>query len=186
LSVLSQILKVSPTRYRAIFGTFPNGVSVVTTRDLDGDLNGLTATSVCSLSLEPPLLLVCVSDDSTTLPALRRRRRFVVNFLAGGKSATARRFASDDNDKFVGIAWKPSMEHELPILVDDAAAYAECRTVNEIQAGDHVIIVGLIEDGELMSDRSALVFRGGVYTTWPAEAAVGPDTDTPMLFLTGL
>jgi len=173
---LSQTLGLSPARYRAIFGSFPNGVSVVTTRDLDGTLNGLTATSVCSLSLDPPLLLVCVSDDSTTLPALLRRKRFVVNFLAGDKAALARHFASDLDDKFASVRWRASAEHELPILSDDAAAYAECRTVEEIQAGDHLIVVGLIEDGELTANRSALVFRGGAYRNWPAEAGAAPET----------
>jgi flavin reductase (DIM6/NTAB) family NADH-FMN oxidoreductase RutF len=183
---LSQSLALPTARYRAIFGSFPNGVSVVTTRDFDGTLNGLTATSVCSLSLDPPLLLVCVSDDSTTLPALQRRKRFVVNFLAGDKAAVARHFASDLDDKFAVVRWRPSVEHELPILSDDAVAYAECRTVEEIQAGDHVIVVGLIEDGDLTANRSALVFRGGIYRNWPAEASADAETTARALASQGL
>jgi flavin reductase (DIM6/NTAB) family NADH-FMN oxidoreductase RutF len=120
------------------------------------------------------MLLVCVSHDSTTLPALVRRRRFVVNFLAGDRVSLARRFASDLDDKFAEVEWQPTADHDLPILIDDAVAYAECRTVEEIEAGDHVIVIGLIEDGDQMPDRSALVFRGGVFKNWHEHA--DPDT----------
>lgn len=173
---MSQASVISPARFRSIFGTFPAGVSVVTTSDLDGRPFGLTATSVCSVSLEPPLLLVCVADDSTTLPALRLSKRFVVNFLAGGRVGLARRYASDLEDKFAGVRWLPSAEG-VRILSDDSVSYAECRTVDERRAGDHLIVIGLVERGEVLAEAPPLMFRGGVFKSWPDDEATAAEAD---------
>jgi len=114
-----------------------------------------------------------------------------VNFLAGDRATVARRFASDLEDKFAGLACKPTAEYDVPILIDDAVAYVECQTVEEIQAGDHVIVIGRIEDGDHMPDRSALVFRGGVYKNWHEHADTDnwhehADTDSPASASRGL
>ena len=127
--------------------SYPAGVAVVTTLDTDGTPRGLTTTAVSSVSAEPPLLLVCVDLTSRTLPALRAGGRFVVNFLREGRSELARLFASKAEDKFAGVEWRPSATG-MPVLEADALAWAECVTVHEIEPGDHVVLLGQVEDGD--------------------------------------
>src|SRR4051812_35695466 len=130
-----------------IMSSFPSGVAIVTTLDGDGTPRGLTSTAVSSVSADPPLLLVCVDLESRTLEALRLRGRFVVNFMRQGRGELARVFASKSDSKFEGLSWRPSPVG-LPVLVDDALAWAECEAVQEVEAGDHVILVGSVEAGE--------------------------------------
>ncbi len=129
-----------------IMASYPAGVAIVTTLEPDGTPRGLTTTAVSSVSAEPPLLLVCVDLTSRTLPALREGGRFVVNFLREGRSEVARLFASKADDKFDLVEWRPSASG-LPVLAADALAWAECVTVHELEPGDHVILLGRVEEG---------------------------------------
>jgi flavin reductase (NADH) len=137
-----------------IMASYPAGVAVVTTLDGDGAPRGLTTTAVSSVSAEPPLLLVCVDLTSRTLPALRAGGTFVVNFLREGRSELARLFASKADDKFEHVRWRPSAGG-LPVLEADALAWAECVTVHEIEPGDHVILLGRVEEGAGAADEDA-------------------------------
>jgi flavin reductase ActVB len=152
-----------------IMASFPSGVGVATTID-GGEPRGLTTTAVCSVSAEPPLLLVCVDVTSRTLPSLLERRGFVVNFLRSGRDELARLFASKAEHKFDGVAWQPS-PNGLPVLHDDAIAWAECSTEQEIEAGDHLILLGLVEAGAaLRPDEPPLLYyrrRWGEWTPRP-------------------
>ncbi len=134
-----------------IMASYPAGVAIVTTLDEDGAPRGLTTTAVSSVSAEPPLLLVCVDLTSRTLPALRAGGRFVVNFLREGRGEVARVFASKADDKFDHVRWERSPSG-LPVLVADALAWAECVTVRELEPGDHVILLGQVEDGAGAAD----------------------------------
>jgi flavin reductase (DIM6/NTAB) family NADH-FMN oxidoreductase RutF len=125
---------------------FPTGVAVVTTLDAGGEPRGLTTNALCSVSAEPPLLLVCVDRESRTLPALVHSGRFLVNFLAEQRHELARLFASKAEDKFAGVAWEPG-PGGLPRLHEDSLAYAECETEQVLEAGDHVILTGLVVSG---------------------------------------
>jgi flavin reductase (NADH) len=137
-----------------IMASYPAGVAVVTTLDADGAPRGLTTTAVSSVSAEPPLLLVCVDLTSRTLPALRAGGRFVVNFLREGRSEVARLFASKADDKFEHVEWRASAAG-LPVLAADAIAWAECVTVHEIEPGDHVVLLGRVEEGAGAADDDA-------------------------------
>jgi flavin reductase (DIM6/NTAB) family NADH-FMN oxidoreductase RutF len=137
-----------------IMASYPAGVAIVTTLDADGTPRGLTTTAVSSVSAEPPLLLVCVDLTSRTLPALRAGGRFVVNFLREGRSELARLFASKQDDKFEQVRWETSASG-MPVLVDDALAWAECVTVQELEPGDHVILLGQVEEGGGAADEDA-------------------------------
>ena len=139
-------MAVSRDEFFAIMSAFPTGVAVVTTLDADGEPRGLTTNALCSVSADPPLLLVCVDGESRTLPGLLHSRRFVVNFLAERRDALARLFASKADDKFAAVAWEPGIGG-MPCLREDSLAYAECETEQELQAGDHVIITGLVVGG---------------------------------------
>jgi flavin reductase (DIM6/NTAB) family NADH-FMN oxidoreductase RutF len=137
---------VAKEEFFAIMSAFPTGVAVVTTLDSDGEPRGLTTNALCSVSAEPPLLLVCVDKESRTLPALLHSRRFVVNFLAERRDELARRFASKTDDKFAAVNWEPGLGG-MPCLREDSLAYAECETERELEAGDHVVVTGLVVGG---------------------------------------
>ena len=156
--------------FRALVGSFPTGVTVVTTVDSTGTPKGLTSNAFSSVSADPPLLLVCVDKRSNTLPALQETKAFVVNFLAEGRGDLSNKFASRDPDKFAGITWTASERASgAPILADDVLAYAECTTYQEIDAGDHWIFLGLIEGGAA-SDGSPLTYYKREYSTWYSTA----------------
>jgi flavin reductase (NADH) len=130
----------------AIMSAFPTGVAVVTTLDVDGEPRGLTTNALCAVSADPPLLLVCLDRESRTLPALLHSKRFVVNFLSEQRDELAQLFASKADDKFASVAWEPGL-CGLPCLRADSLAYAECETEQELEAGDHVIVTGLVVGG---------------------------------------
>jgi flavin reductase (DIM6/NTAB) family NADH-FMN oxidoreductase RutF len=137
---------LSREEFFAIMSAFPTGVAVVTTLDAGGEPRGLTTNALCAVSAEPPLLLVCVDKDSRTLPALLHSRRFVVNFLAERRDELAQLFASKAEDKFAAVSWEPGLGG-MPCLREDSLAYAECQTEQELEAGDHVIVTGLVVGG---------------------------------------
>jgi flavin reductase (DIM6/NTAB) family NADH-FMN oxidoreductase RutF len=130
----------------AIMSAFPTGVAVVTTLDADGEPRGLTTNALCAVSADPPLLLVCVDRESRTLPGLLHSKRFVVNFLSEQRDELAQLFASKADDKFASVEWEPGL-CGLPCLREDSLAYAECETVQELEAGDHMIVTGLVVGG---------------------------------------
>ena len=133
-------------RFFEIMASFPSGVAIVTTLDADGVPRGLTTTAVSSVSADPATLLVCVDLGSRTLAALRARRRFVVNFMAENRSHLCLLFASKAEDKFADVTWSPT-DGGLPLLHEDALAWAECQTVHDIEIGDHAVLVARVEDG---------------------------------------
>ena len=137
-----------------IMASYPAGVAIVTTLDADGTPRGLTTTAVSSVSAEPPMLLVCVDLTSRTLPALRAGGRFVVNFLREGRAELARLFASKRDDKFQHVAWRATASG-IPVLADDALAWAECVTVQELEPGDRVVLLGQVEEGAGAADEDA-------------------------------
>jgi flavin reductase (DIM6/NTAB) family NADH-FMN oxidoreductase RutF len=148
-----------------IMASFPSGVAVVTTLR-DGEPRGLTTTGFSSVSAEPPLLLVCVDLTSRTLPAVLERGSFVVNFLRSGRDALARRFASKADDKFGAVPWRPSPAG-LPLLHDDAVAWAECSLEQEIGAGDHLILLGRVDAGGVLhSSDVPLMYYRRTWSEW--------------------
>ena len=139
-------MTVECDEFFAIMSAFPTGVAVVTTLDADGEPRGLTTNALCSVSARPPLLLVCLDRESRTLPAVIHSERFVVNFLAEQRDELARVFASKADDKFDGVVWTPGLGG-MPCLRADSLAYAECAVEQRFEAGDHVIVTGLVEAG---------------------------------------
>jgi flavin reductase (DIM6/NTAB) family NADH-FMN oxidoreductase RutF len=161
--------EIDGATFRSIMASFPSGVAIVTTGDADGRPRGLTVTSACSVSVDPPLLLVCVNATSRTLPALRRSGRFVLNVMRAGRGQLGARFASKKEDKFVGVAWCATPTG-LPVLAADALSWAECTTVSEIEAGDHVILLAHVERGGAAADGRPLVYFGRRFGSWIDEA----------------
>lgn len=142
-------------------GHFATGVAVVTTRDNDGEFYGLTMNAVTSLSLDPPLFLICVDKTSDTLPALLESRVFAINILAHEQEPISRVFASKEKDKFAGIGYHIG-ETGVPLL-SDTLATIECRIAETYPGGDHVILLGQVERTEVDDKGEPLLFYRGGY-----------------------
>jgi flavin reductase (DIM6/NTAB) family NADH-FMN oxidoreductase RutF len=164
-------LRVEREEFIASMAAFPTGVTIVTTRDEDGVACGLTCNAFMSVSAEPPLVVVSVDKASNTLPALRHARRFVVNFLAAGREDLAQLCASKRNDKFMAINWRASERHGLPILHEDSVAHVCCDVVQEIEAGDHVLLLGhVLEVSPPEPDAVPLLYFKRTYDIWPVTS----------------
>lgn len=162
-------MPVNAQTFRSLMGAFPTGVIIVTTVDPVGAPKGLTTQSFLSVSTDPPLLLVSLDRTSRTLRALLATRVFAVNFLASGRGDLATRFASKDDDKFTGVVWRPSsVAKGSPILADDSVAYAECLVDRTIEAGDHMLILGSVDGGAVLSGTPLMYYRR-TYVAWPEE-----------------
>ena len=140
-----------PTTVRRVMGRFATGVAVITTVDADGNPHGMTVNSLTSVSLEPPLLLVCFTHGARTAEATLESRRFAVSVLANRQERIARRFATRGEDHFVGLPLSYG-DHQVPV-VPDALAHLECDVEQHLEAGDHTIVIGRIQvtcdrDGE--------------------------------------
>lgn len=145
---------------RHALGRFVTGVTVVTALDDDGELVGLTANSFTSVSLDPPLVLVCLGLGSRSYEHCVRRGRFATNVLAGDQEAVARGFAVRGGARTGLCAWRLS-ERGYPVLETSLARF-ECALVNDIRAGDHAILIGMVEAFEIDdADADPLVFHGG-------------------------
>jgi flavin reductase (DIM6/NTAB) family NADH-FMN oxidoreductase RutF len=145
-----------------IMGSFPTGVTILTTLGPDGRPCGMTCSAVCSVSADPPLLLSCVRAPSTTLEAIRAARGFLVNFLASDAYELSTLFASRTPDKFAGVPWQPGELLGMPLL-EPTVAYAECALHDLVDAGDHRIVLGRIVGGRAMVDRTPLGYWRGDY-----------------------
>ena len=149
---------IGPDEFRRVLGHFATGVTIVTTCDAEAHPSGLTVSAFASLSLDPPLVLVCVDHKSQTFPALRETGRFAVNVLTTDQEALSRRFASTRLDKFDGAAYRIS-DMGLPLL-SSALAHIECVTVSSHVEGDHTIFVGRVERAATNDGEPLLYFRG--------------------------
>ena len=132
---------VDPATMRQTMGRFATGVAVITTF-ADGEPHGMTVNSLTSVSLEPPLLLVCFNEDARSAEAVTAAGRFVVNVLSQRQQAVALRFARPGENHFAGL--EPAYgEHAVPV-VPNALAHLECDVERVIAAGDHVIVLGAV------------------------------------------
>ncbi len=149
---------VAPQRFRAVMGHFTTGVTVVTANSKAGPV-GMTANAVCSLSLDPLLLLVCFANEARTLPLVRDTGRFGVNVLAAGQEELARLFATKlpEEEKFAGV---PHTMHDGIPVIEGALAWVGCRLEQLIPGGDHTIGIGAVEAAEAGHGEPLLWFRG--------------------------
>lgn len=148
--------------YRDALSRFPAGVVVVTAINGQGEMKGLTVSAFCSVSVEPPLVLVCVDAGSNTLPAILDSSAFTINILAAGRESLARVFASKGEGKFDGVEWirSQALDHAGPILHNDVAAYLICSLEQTVEAGDHHVLIGRVaEVGSSESEEEALVYH---------------------------
>ena len=147
-----------PGDLRRALGQYATGVTVVTTTDDEGRPFGMTANSFTSVSLSPPLVLWAAARSSPSTPAFDAAPRFAVNVLASDQHHLSRQFSTSGGDKFEGVRL---VEHDLPLLEGTVARFV-CRRTQRIDAGDHVLYLGEIEDYDA-SGGEPLVFHSGFY-----------------------
>jgi flavin reductase (NADH) len=133
---------VDPTQFRSLMMTYPAGVAIVTTAAPDGEPWGMTCSSICSVSLRPPTLLVCLRAESPTLAALLQRSEFAVNLLHDEAEQVAKLFASGSPDRFDKVKWVREPESGVPHLIEDAHTVAHCRVSDTLRVGDHIVVFG--------------------------------------------
>ncbi len=150
---------ISPEEFRNTLSHFASGVTVITVCDGQGRPTGLTASAFTSVSLDPPLILVCVDHKSQSYPALVAGKQFADNILAHDQEALSRRFATTKiENKFEGVPFALS-DLGLPLL-ENALAHLECATVNVHLEGDHSIFVGRIERARVKTGHPLVYYRG--------------------------
>jgi flavin reductase (DIM6/NTAB) family NADH-FMN oxidoreductase RutF len=143
---------------RRVMGHFATGVTIVTTRDVGGNPFGLTANAFASLSLEPPLVLVCVDKAAQCYSCFAGSGHFAVNVLAEHQEDVSRRFATKGVSKFEGLPWHVG-GHGLA-LIDGALGHIECRVAYSYDGGDHTIYVGEVLHADGFEGRPLLFYKG--------------------------
>lgn len=150
---------VDAAQFRQLLGRFASGVTVLTARRADGRPVGMTASSVASVSLDPPLLLVAVAHTNDMHDALLGAAHFAVNILAEDQETLARRFAEVEANRFDSVGFREG-RYGVP-LIDGVLAHIECAKQSAVPGGDHTVFFGLVTGGEVSERRPLLYYRGG-------------------------
>ena len=154
-------MAVDEGQFRQTLSHFASGVTVVTTAR-DGQLYGMTVASFASLSLRPPLVVVCIEKNVKTHDAIAAAGKFAVSILEQSQQDISGRFASRAEDKFSGIAVRTG-ESGLP-LIESALATLECTVADQLPGGDHTIFVGLVDHVRTREGQPLIYFRSGYST----------------------
>jgi 3-hydroxy-9,10-secoandrosta-1,3,5(10)-triene-9,17-dione monooxygenase reductase component len=166
---MTTVNRFGSERFRTVLGHLPTGVTVVTAHHSEGPV-AMSANSVTSVSLEPPMILFCPAKSSTSWPRIRESGRFCVNIFGARHEEISRRFAARGVDRFAGVAWH---ERAAGPALDEAVAWIECTIEAEHEAGDHMIVVGAVDGLDLHEQGGKpLVFFRGRYGSF-AEAETG-------------
>lgn len=160
---------ISPGELRAFAGHFATGVAVVTTVHADGEPCGVTINAVTSLSLDPPLFLICLDHASKTLAALVKSGHFGLHFLSREQTEVSRIFASKQDNKFASIAHRRGGNGSP--LIEGVVAAAECRLTEICPGGDHAIIIGAVETVHVFGG-APLLYHRGAYAALEGERMV--------------
>lgn len=150
---------VEPPQFRQLLGRFATGVTVITARAANGDPIGMTANSLGSVSLEPPLVLVSVEKVHEMHTALQGTTHWVFNILSSEQEALSRRFAGAEPNRFLGVSYHEN-DRGIPVI-DGTVAHIECEKHAAVPGGDHTIFVGLVVGGDATDRRPLLYYRGG-------------------------
>lgn len=153
---MSELAGAFEQQFKTVLGHFATGVAVVTAID-SGEPVGLTIQSFCSLSLDPPLILLCPALTSTSWPRVEHAGRLCVNLLSEGQAALARQFARSGGDKYSGVTWTRSAETGSPLL-EGALAWVDCEIEQSFEGGDHLIAICRVLDLAVRTDLSPLIF----------------------------
>jgi flavin reductase (DIM6/NTAB) family NADH-FMN oxidoreductase RutF len=150
---------IEPEQFRTVLGRFASGVTIVTAVSEEGNDLGMTVSAFCSVSLEPPLILICIDRAASMHGALGTVERFAVSILEETQEALSRRFAANEEKPFDGVAITRGLGG-IPVL-SGTIATMECTVHARHEAGDHTIIVGAVERGDVMEGDPLIYHRGG-------------------------
>lgn len=166
-------MSVDQRSFRKALGCFATGVTVVTTSHPETQAPiGVTVSAFSSLSLEPPLVLFCLGNKTSSLDAFKATGRFVINVLAESQRDLSIRFASRSEDKWAGMRWDEGLGG-LPLL-PGCIATLECKLVNTVEGGDHMIFIGQVERLSHQEGGAPLVYFRGAYVDYgPPPPATG-------------
>jgi flavin reductase (DIM6/NTAB) family NADH-FMN oxidoreductase RutF len=146
---------------RDALGCFATGVTIVTANAADGSPVGLTANSFTSVSLDPPLLLVCIANAAGSAATLKTASHFAVNVLQIGQQPASDRFAGKGRDRFADTAWEPG-ETGVPVLKGSLSSF-ECEQQAVHDGGDHFILIGRVVRASFEPRRDPLLYFRGKY-----------------------
>lgn len=159
MTVAGELPAIAPEVFRAALGSFCSGVTVVTAVH-DGTPVGFACQSFSSLSLDPPMVLLCPAKSSTTWPRIAAAGHFTVNVLAAHQRDVCQSFAVSGGDKFDGRSWQPSSHTGAPVLAEVLASI-DCVLEVEHDGGDHTIAIARVLHLEHRGGAPLLFFRGG-------------------------
>ena len=157
---------ISSDQFRHVMGHFATGITVVTTRDTDGQPRGLTVNSFTSVSLDPLLVLVCFDKKLSSLEVFRDSKRFGVSMLSEHQEEISRLFAKKDSERSPGLYFEGRFG--IPLL-KSAIAVMECETVEMFPGGDHLIFIGEVKHAEVLHAGQPLLYFRGKYRKLPSE-----------------
>jgi len=155
------VVRIDARHFRTVLGHYPTGVCIVTGGDVNGVASGLVVGSFTSVSLDPPLVAFFPHKSSTSWPQVRASGHFCVNVVGANQLDLCRRFARKGGDKFMGTSYRLS-PRGMPVL-DDVVACIECHIEDEIEAGDHSIVLGSVQHLQVESGKEPLLFFKGRY-----------------------
>ncbi|MBX7054018.1 MAG: flavin reductase family protein [Pyrinomonadaceae bacterium] len=151
-------MPITNDEFRAALSKFASGITVITTRDADGRLHGITVSAFASVSLEPPIVLVCIDNATASHYAFGESGLFVANILKSDQIAVSQQFANPFLDKFDGVGYELS-ETGIPILGGTLASL-ECRISDPVVRGDHTVFFGEVERAIINSGEPLTYFNG--------------------------
>ncbi|MCE1272192.1 MAG: flavin reductase family protein [Acinetobacter sp.] len=168
---------------RDAFGSFMTGVTVVTTCKDDGTPLGFTANSFASVSLDPALLLVSIAKTSSNYNNFANASHFAINILAEEQKDISNTFARPSDDRFANLAWTKSTSHNP--VIDQVSAWFDCTTYQVVDAGDHAILIGKVEDFGSAGFAGLGYYRGAYFTPAKSSTDVISSMKVMMMALIG-
>ena len=151
---------ISSDQFRQAMGNFATGITIVTTRDREGEPRGLTVNSFTSVSLDPVLVLVCFDKNLSSLQAFKDSMRFGVSMLAENQEEVSRLFAKRDSERPASLYFEGKLGTPL---VKNSLAVMECETVATYPGGDHLIFLGEVKNAEVVQPNHPLLYFRGKY-----------------------
>jgi flavin reductase (DIM6/NTAB) family NADH-FMN oxidoreductase RutF len=170
-------MSFDPKDFRRALGKFPTGVTIITTRDAEGNPIGMTASSFNTLSIDPALVLWSIDKGAYSLEAFTKGKGFAINVLRSDQVELSNGFARRGEDKFAGVETS-DCDNGAPLFPNTASWFA-CTTWGVYEGGDHFIIVGEVTDYGYTDNVGSLVFHNGRYAIPATHPAVHPPMKTP-------
>ncbi|MEP7212939.1 MAG: flavin reductase family protein [Acidobacteriota bacterium] len=155
-------MPITNDEFRSALSRFASGVTVITTRDADGTLHGITVSAFSSVSLDPPLVLVCIERSAGSHHVFQETGLFVVNILSSDQLELSERFASPSSDRFAGVGMTLNIDG-IPLL-SNCLANLECRLKLTADGGDHSIFIGEVENASIHEGDPLIYFRSDYRT----------------------